>query len=290
MSGSPNILQDVLGLANIRACFRPPYDNRDTAWMGHVYARTTHPSLVSEASCLLPGTTASDAAAAILSTRWKLWEASTESNSSDAPHYYSSVLSLWGRAKVPFSAQDQNEPVSLGGQCDCTLRYRPDNPHERVSTNPQRTRTIGTTHYRHGPYVPDGTSQDVHAKVGGWISLQRPSEHEENGAAQAMSRWRNSGPERDVTGTTKALTRVFAENVQRIHGYAALDVANSTLALEGQMPMSKLLGHGATISEKDLKWAAYLSVDMANQNSPAIDSRTYAPWDTDHGRFSSLHV
>jgi hypothetical protein len=106
----------------------------------------------------------------------------------------------------------------LGGQIDYTFRD-------------QNGDMDGTVNYRYGPFVEDGSSNDIHVKAGSWLPC-------------AIS--------------TKSKLADLQTGIKNLYGYVSVDVLGATMAVEGKLPLDTLTP----------KVSSYFTMDVSGDGPP----------------------
>lgn len=119
--------------------------------------------------------------------------------------------SLWGNV-------NSSGKGWLGAQVDYTLRAK----------NGEKE---GAVYYRHGPFVEEGSVNDIHIKAGTWLPC-------------AVS--------------PKSTLADIQKSISNLYGYASVDIMGATVAMEAKLPFDTLKP----------KIASYFSMDLSDDGPP----------------------
>jgi len=89
----------------------------------------------------------------------------------------------------------------------------------------------GAVAYRHGPFVEEGSSNDIHVKAGTWLPF---------------------------TVNTASTLADLQKSVKSLYGYASIDIMGATMAMEGKLPLDTL----------QPKVSSYFSMDLSDDGPP----------------------
>jgi hypothetical protein len=109
----------------------------------------------------------------------------------------------------------------LGGQIDYTFQDKNGDKE-------------GAVNYRYGPFVEEGSSNDVHVKAGTWLPC-------------------------DVGALiTKSKLSDLQNSVKNLYGYLSVDVLGATMAMEGKLPLATLKP----------QVSSYFTIDLSGDGPP----------------------